>query len=439
MTYPDLKAENAQTANDRGRRNALGGAIFGFFVDMYDIYLPVIALTPAMVYFTATDSSAVDMAVFSALIFVASIIGRPLGSIIFGPMGDRLGRRRTTLVAAGGSAVCTGLMTVMPGYATIGIWALVLLVALRLFDGVFLGGEYTAANPLAMEYAPRNRRGLYGSLINLGYPLALAFITIVSIVTLTMFEAGTPESPYSVWGWRIPFFIGFILCSSLFFIYLRAVPESKLWTKMDSAGNPLKELFRGKNLKAFGVAFLVATGLWLTLNGTVGAFSSHFTGMDVEVSTINTSILIAALVGAALFPLIGHLGQLWGRRKMIILLGILNLTIGATSFAIAATNPQTLLMPVFGILAIITGLTVWAMITAFLIELFPTDVRASGYGIAYSIPSVIPAFYAYYMIGLGSFMPYAITPAIIIAIGGLLIAVGGVVSKDTRHVELDHI
>ncbi len=200
----------------KGRR-ALGAAIFGFFVDMYDVYLPVIVLAPAMVYFSATGTSGVDMAVFTLLIFVASIIGRPVGSLIFGPLGDTLGRRKTTLIAAAGSAVCTGIMAMLPGYSTLGIWALVILIALRLLDGVFLGGEYSAANPLAMEYTRRERRGIAGSMINMGYPLALATITVVTIVTMRIFPVGDATSAYAVWGWRIPFIIGFILCSSLFF------------------------------------------------------------------------------------------------------------------------------------------------------------------------------------------------------------------------------
>lgn len=439
-------SEAAETVTDsrtpeyraKGRRT-LGAAMFGFFVDMYDIYLPVIALTPAMVYFAATGSSTIDMAVFTSLIFIASIIGRPLGSIIFGPMGDKLGRRKVTLIAAGGSAVCTGMMTVMPGYETLGIWALIILVVLRLFDGLFLGGEYTAANPLAMEYAPRRKRGVAGSMINMGFPAALAFITIVTIVTSNFFPTGGADAPYSVWGWRIPFAIGFIFCSSLFFLYLRAVPESELWTKMDKAGNPLKILFTGKNLKAFGIAFVVGTGLWLTLNGTVSVFSSHFGGLDVERSTINATILISAAISVGLFPLTGAAGQHYGRRPVLMVLGLANMLIGTTALVLAIHFRETMLFPVFSIVALVTGLLIWAIITAFLIELFPTNVRASGYGIAYSLPSIIPAFYAYYMLGLESIMDYAYTPVVILALGGLFLLIGGYLSKDARHIELEEV
>lgn len=421
-------------------RNAIGAAMYGFFVDMYDVYLPVIVLAPAMVYFSATDASGVDMAVFATLIFVASIIGRPLGSLILGPLGDTLGRRKTTLIAAAGSAVCTGLMAILPGYATLGVWALVILIVLRLLDGVFLGGEYSAANPLAMEYTRREHRGIVGSMINMGYPLALATITVVTIVTMQFFPVGDADAPYSVWGWRIPFVIGFILCSSLFFYYLTSVPESEIWTKIpERKEHPLKELFSAAHARAMGVAFLVGTGAWLTLNGSIGMFSSHFRRMEVADGTINTVILITALIGASLFPAIGAAGQRFGRRPVIMGIGVACLLVGATSIGLAVSNVGSSSFIPFAVLGMLPGLTIWAMITAFLMELFPTSVRASGYGVAYTLPSIIPAFYGYYMVWMGNVMNYDYTPVVIGGLGAVCLIIGGFIAKDLRHVDLDEV
>nr|WP_202865370.1 MULTISPECIES: MFS transporter [unclassified Ornithinimicrobium] len=408
---------------------------------MYDIYLPVIVLAPAMVYFMPPETSGVDAAVFLTLIYVASIVGRPLGSLIFGPLGDTLGRRKTTLIAAGGSSVATGLMTFLPGYTTLGIWALVALLVLRLFDGIFLGGEYTAANPLAMEYTRKERRGVAGSLINTGYPLALATITVVTIITMRFFPVGDAASAYAVWGWRIPFFIGFVLCTSLFFYYLLAVPESEIWTKMpkNSGGNPLKILFSGSNIKSFGVAFVVGTGAWLTLNGSVGMFAGHFRRLEVSDGTINTVILVAALSGALLFPLVGAAGQRFGRRQVIMAIGVLILLFGSVGMALAVRFVETNMFVVLAVIGLIPGLLIWAMITAFLMELFPTNVRASGYGVAYSLPSIIPALYGYYMVWLGNVMDYDYTPIVIGSLGAICLIIGGYIAKDVRHVDLEHI
>src|SRR5690625_2074550 len=139
-------------------RKALFAGIGGFFVDMFDVYLPAIALALAAVYFLPEDASEIKQATFAALVFAVSLVGRPLGSLIFGSLGDRVGRRRTTIIVAIGFTVCTGLIALMPGYTTFGFAGAIVLVVLRLLDGVFLGGEYTAANPLAMEYAPRQDR-----------------------------------------------------------------------------------------------------------------------------------------------------------------------------------------------------------------------------------------------------------------------------------------
>lgn len=139
-----------------------------------------------------------------------------------------MGRRKTTIISAAGFTVCTGLIEVLPGYGTWGLVPIVLLIVLRLVDGMFLGGEYTAANPLALEYAPRAHRGLYGSIINTGYPAALAVITVITIVTLKFFPAGSAGSAYAVWGWRIPFVIGFFLSAVVFLYYWKSVASGAL-------------------------------------------------------------------------------------------------------------------------------------------------------------------------------------------------------------------
>lgn len=435
----DVRVQAADVEHQKKGRRALRAAMFGFFVDMYDVYLPVIVLAPAIAYFSASGSSTVEMATMTAAIFAASLVGRPLGSVIFGSMGDRLGRRRTTIMVSAGFMICTGLIALLPGYATIGVLSPILLVALRLLDGVFLGGEYTAANPLAMEYAPREKRGLYGSLLNIGYPTALGAITLITIVTLQVFPGGGIDSAYVVWGWRIPFVIGFVLSGMLFVYYLRSVPESELWTKMPKIKNPLRTLFSGRNLRSFGTAFVVASGAWLTLDGTIGVFSSHFKKLGTDTSVINSVVLVSAVIAICVFPFIGAAGQRYGRREVFLVLGALNVLIVPAAFGLAISNSDTPgIVLVSATTGIVCALPVWAMISAYILEMFPTEIRSSGYGIAYSLPSVIPAFYTYYMLGLGNVMPYDYTPVVIIAVGGLMLLFGAWISKDLRHVHLEN-
>src|SRR5215831_19568993 len=136
-------------------RRAIWGAFIGFFVDNYDIFLPVIALAPAMAYFIPGTLSPTTAAVASAMIFATTLIGRPLGAFIFGHFADTIGRKRTTIISVMGFGVVTLLIAMLPGYQHCGPAVIWILIILRLIDGIFLGGEYTSANPLAMEYCPK--------------------------------------------------------------------------------------------------------------------------------------------------------------------------------------------------------------------------------------------------------------------------------------------
>ncbi|WP_258932971.1 MFS transporter [Nesterenkonia pannonica] len=121
---------------------------------MYDIYLPVVALGPAMVYFLSPHMPASQAAIVSSLIFVSTLLGRPLGALIGGRYADRIGRKKVNIVAVSGYGVMSFAMAAMPGYATWGIAAVVLFIILRLVDGVFVGASYSSASPLAMERLP---------------------------------------------------------------------------------------------------------------------------------------------------------------------------------------------------------------------------------------------------------------------------------------------
>lgn len=420
-------------------RAALRGAILGFFVDMYDVYLPVIALAPAMIYFTPDTLSSQGQTTVFYLIFAVSLIGRPLGALIFGPMGDRIGRRRTTIMVAIGFTICTGLIAILPGYQTWGYLPLGAIIVLRLLDGMFLGGEYTAANPLAMEYASRKHRGLYGSLINAGYPLALAVITILTMITLKAFPSGDVDSAYSVWGWRVPFIIGFLISAGVVVYYVRSVPESELWMKAPKAGNPLKDLFSGVNARVLGQVFLVMTGAWLTLNSVAGTVPGLLkTTLELSANWTNVVVLVGALVAVVLFPFAGMAGQRYGRRTFLIVLGLVNVVVTPFLYAIAVKNGTSSLgslVLLIGVVEVAT-LLIWSIVTAYITESFPTSVRSSGYGIGYSLAAILPAFYSYYMLGLGHFMPYKYTQVVILAVGGLFLAGGALLGPDRRHVDL---
>ena len=220
-----LTADEEQ--KDRRGKRALRRAFVGFWVDYYDIYLPIVALAPAIAYFQPQNlSPALTLSLFY-LTFAATLIARPIGAAVFGSLADRIGRRKVTLISMVEFGFATTMIAFIPGYETIGIWSYLLLVGLRFVDGLFLGGEYTSANPLAMESAPAARRGLYGGIIGSAYPVAYISISVVTALVLLVFPSGGADSPYATWGWRIPFLIGGFLAFAIA-IYFRRVEESEI-------------------------------------------------------------------------------------------------------------------------------------------------------------------------------------------------------------------
>src|ERR687886_2070671 len=133
-------ASGQQQSLDPRAKHAIRGAWLGFFVDMFDIYLPIVVLAPALMYFVAPEIGTVEKSVISGSIFAATLLGRPIGSIIFGHFADSIGRRRTTIISVSGFGVVTLLMALLPGYQQLGITAGIILFFLRFVGGGFFGG-----------------------------------------------------------------------------------------------------------------------------------------------------------------------------------------------------------------------------------------------------------------------------------------------------------
>src|SRR5215469_6782203 len=157
---------------DEKRKSAIRGAIFSEFIDMFDIYLPVIILAPIQSYFLPASHSGGHQAILESLVFITTLLGRPLGALLFGRIADQVGRRMASIVSVAGFGVATLAIALIPGYEQIGIASYWLLVLLRFVDGIFLGGGYTGALPLAIEYSKKDQRGLVGGLILAGFPAA---------------------------------------------------------------------------------------------------------------------------------------------------------------------------------------------------------------------------------------------------------------------------
>ncbi|MGB3697735.1 MAG: MFS transporter [Gordonia sp. (in: high G+C Gram-positive bacteria)] len=425
-------------------KKALIGAWLGFFVDLFDIYLPIVALAPAIGYFVADDLGAAGIAVVSGAMFAATLVGRPIGAAIFGWLADTAGRKRTTMIAMTGAGVVTGLIACLPGFHQIGVASVVMFVLLRFLAGIFLGGEYTGANPLAMEAAPPHKRGLYSGIINTGFPLAYAAVSVITLSLLLTMSSDGHDSMYAQWGWRIPFVIGALLSFASVLYFHRSVTESEVFTKAaDDAGaakrSPLRELLQRDNAIRFVQVFILMNGFWLSLQPVAASLPLLLGGSGVGMSSrqVTLTLVVAYLLLAAVDVAAAVFSQRIGRRRFLIGAATLIAVAGTGLLLLIVRTDSTGVAVAATILLVIVVISPWAVLPAYINERFPTSVRASGYGLAYSLAVVIPSFYAFYQAGLGNFMSFNDTGAVLLVIGALLILVGARMGPETKDVKLD--
>jgi MFS family permease len=429
------------------RRAAVIGGAFGFFVDMFDVYLPTIALTPALPYFVPASVPSGTKALITAAVFVSTLIGRPLGSLIFGRLADRVGRRRVTLLSVAGCAATTGVIAVLPGHAQIGLWAVTLMIVLRFVDGIFLGGEYTGAIPLAMEIAPPGRRGLYGSLVSIGFPLSYCAISLLSFMMLHIAPAGGPTSAYAEWGWRVPFAAGAVLGVVFLIYYSRTVRESEVWlasvrsaARETKRSSPVRTVLFGSARRSFWQVFVLMAGVWFASNMASGLLPSLLgTQTTLSATQVTGTLVVAQFVHTLCFPLIGALTDRIGRRTFFVACGVSVGVVCAAAFAFLAAGPWSGVPLVFAatLLIRISGASMFAVTPSYICERFPAAVRGSGFGMGYSLPLLVTAGYAYYQDWLAHVVPYEYTPVVLLVLGGVLIVTGALIGPETKDVDLE--
>nr|WP_300047081.1 MFS transporter [uncultured Nocardioides sp.] len=434
-------------------RRAPRAAFYGLFVDYWEIMLPVVALGPAMAYFLPDSLSPTTKATMTMMTFAAAFLGRPLGSIVFGHFADSLGRQRTTTMCAVGLTVSVLLVACLPGYEQVGLWGLGGVLVLRLLGGVFMGGQYTGANPLAMESVEKYRRGLVGGAIASAWPVAYIAVSLLTSLLVAVMPVGDASSSYSVWGWRIPFVIGAVL-AFLLFLYLRNTEESPLFQRdSDDADagshvaqpakkrSPLRELLTGPNRRNLAQVFLLMTGIWFAIQILTVAPSGLFiTYLGQDSRSVLWGLLLANVVLFPCYLVYGALGQRFGRRRTLIVAGSLCGTVAVASLVAALRTiddgrPFALAM-VFFTVSLCLGVAPNALMIPYICERFPTGVRASGYGVGYTAAVVIPGFYSFMLVWLSDLVPYEYGTAVLLAVGAVCMTLGAALGPETKDVDL---
>ncbi|MEO5979454.1 MAG: MFS transporter [Chryseolinea sp.] len=301
----------------------IAASSLGTLIEWYDFFIfGSLATILSEQFFPQTNPTAAFLSTLAT--FAVGFVVRPFGAIVFGRLGDLVGRKYTflvTLILMGGSTFAIGLV---PGYQTIGIVAPILIVALRVIQGLAMGGEYGGAATYVAEHAPEKKRGFYTSFIQTTATLGL-FVSI-GVILAVRESLGVEE--FSAWGWRIPFLLSAILVGVSIFIRLR-MQESPLFSKIKAEGkiskNPILESFGKKeNLKLVLIALFGATAgqgvIWYTGQFYAMTFIEKSCGVEF-VQTRNITA-IALFLGTPLFVYFGWLSDRIG-RKMIMMVGML--------------------------------------------------------------------------------------------------------------------
>lgn len=288
-----------------------------------------------------------------------------------------------------------------------------------------------------MEYSPKDKRGLNGGLIMTGFPLAYVTVAVITLVMLQIAPAGSLDSPYVQWGWRIPFFLGGLLALGFVAYFLRNVAESELFAS-SVGGAPVRELFSGDNRRNFLQVFVLMTGFWLTLNCVTAILPGILTRELGLTSTQNSiTLIVAYLVLAVCYVIVGVVSQRTGRRPVLMAWGGISAIGGTAVYALLlAARPSNLFVVIVMVTVIaVLVVSVWGLATVYINERFRTGVRATGFGLGYSLAVVIPSFYAFFQSGLAALMPFEYTALPLLVIGSVLITVGAALGPETKDVD----
>jgi metabolite-proton symporter len=399
-------------------RQALTAAISGSFLEWYDFYLFGTAaglIFPALFF---PNSSPTAGLIESFGTFAAGFLMRPVGAVLFGHFGDRLGRRTMLLITVSLMGGCTFLIGLLPTYDSIGALAPGLLILLRLIQGIGIGGEFGGGALIALENAPTGRRGIMGSIHQVGTPVGLLAATGIFAIMQHL-----PEASLHAWGWRVPF-----LLSGLFLVialYIRRVlPETRTFQADQDQQRrvPLFALLRNhpKNV-VLAIGVRMADAVTFNVINVFGiAFATTQLGMS-KAAMLN-GFVIAAAVEIATVPVVGALSDRIGRRPVYMFGIVVCGTLGFAYFpALASGNIALAWTMIVIMLAIGTG-CMFALQGTLFAEMFSTHTRYTGIGVAYQVSALIggaptPAIAAALAAAFGqSYWPVVIYLAVICAI-----------------------
>ncbi|WP_438308929.1 MFS transporter [Pseudomonas guariconensis] len=416
-------------------RKVAAATIFGSMLEWYDFYLyaTMAAIVFSKIFFDASNPAVASLLAFST--FAIGFIARPFGGVLFGYLGDRFGRKQVLVITFCMMGVCTALIGLIPSYASIGIWAPIILVVIRIIQGLGAGAELSGAAVTSYEHASEGKRGSQGAWPALGLNLGL-LLSSLTVYLLTM----NGNEFLLAGGWRIPFIASIALVGIGLWVR-KSIPETPDFKKLDQAKDkpqvsPLKLLFK-HDLMGLAVVFFVAIG-YNALSYIFKTFSlaylTQFKGVEAHVTSL--SVTIASLVAIFTVPLFGWLCDKWSSKTVLMLGGVLSAVFAYPFLQLLSTGEPTL---IYIAIAIGTGILAPMMFApqgSFLSRQFPAQTRSSGFGTGREIGTAVAGGLAP-LGGLalvaGSATHSTDGVALILAISGVLVVVFALFDQGRKH------
>jgi MHS family proline/betaine transporter-like MFS transporter len=359
-----------------GNKTSIISGLVGNVMEWYDFALygymvPIIS----QLFFPHQNNLTSIMSTFA--VFAAGFLMRPIGGIILGRLGDIRGRKTTLYISMILMAVCTTLMGVLPTYQSVGVAAPVLLVILRLVQGLSVGGEFSTSVTYMVEEAPKGSRGIFGSLANIGSMSGMVLGAAMAAGVSTFI----PEEALSSWGWRLPFFLAAIL-GAIGIYYTRKMPKSHLFVreKRHQEVAPVKEVFRlGRRELTQATLFCLGyTVLFYIPLVYMPTYVHSIAGMDeskaLQITTVATLILVF------LIPMMAMLSDRFIRRRSILIVAFFIALVCAVPMFILVVKSYILLFSVLVLFGVIIAVPL-GVAPATLVEWFPTKYRLTSYSV----------------------------------------------------------
>lgn len=376
-------------------KRVLGGTMIGTAIEWYDffIYANAVALVFAQLYFQPVGASGPVAQTIAFMSIGVSFIFRPLGAVIAGHLGDRVGRKNVLVLTLGLMGVATVAMGFLPTYAQIGVWAPILLIFLRILQGLSTGGEWGAAAIMAVEHAPAHRRGFYGSFPQIGAAVGMLLATGV----MALLTGALGSQAFIEWGWRVPFLLSAVLIVVGFYIR-RRVDESPIFQEVVESGKrtkmPVVEVFKSHPKEVFQAVWLQA-GVNAAGYMILGGFILNYATQQLEMdATLVLSVIVAAcFVWIAATIMAGSASDKFGRvRTYKFGFAAMVVTMLPVFLLIDMAQGWALALGVF--ILILSVSFAYGQQSALYVEMFPSKVRFSGVAISHGIGSIIGGGFA---------------------------------------------